>query len=397
MTAQTRWRARGEAAGARQAWAIRANLARFRRVLAWRGWTWTALLDRALRQQRRLPHLVRAEILGMADGASVPAEALLAYNLFAEWADPEGCTVALAMPDATRGGELIFLKNSDKMGAAEAPPDRWHLHKEINVVRIVEGDPEAGTRKVIGVAAAGSTIFKMGLNDAGVCGGASLGRIIKGTEQTAAYWGAAGRGELLRDGLRTAATAEEAAAMCLPALVRTPVASPGNIQFADPTRAVNLECSFTEAAVEWITSGIMVRTNRFELMRQLNRPDDTSSAARHARATDILQRARGAIDAETMRALSMDHANGPSPESICRHSADWREETSLSAAIMRVSPQDGIAEIAIALGKPCWAWPSREGSLRLTTAATEADVPPAFLTGEAWKQHYAERAREVTV
>jgi hypothetical protein len=184
--------------------------------------------------------------------------------------------------------------------------------------------------------------------------------------------------------------------MCLPALLRTPVASPGNIQFADPARAVNLECSFGELAAEWVTLGVMVRTNRFELMRHLNRADDTSSPARHGRATALLQQALGSIDAATMMALSSDHANGPSPESICRHSDDWQEETSLSAAVMRVSPTGAHRpEISVALGKPCRAWPGGEGEgwIRLTPETTAADLPAAFLSGESWKRFYSETPR----
>ena len=397
MAGLARWVEWGEAAGDLQAAAIRANLAWFRARLAHKGRPLTKVLDHAVRQASRLSAASRAEIRGMAAAARLPLEELLAFNLFAEWIEPEGCTVALAMPDVTASGDLLFFKNSDKMGAAEGPPDLWHRHKEINVVRIVERDAAAGTRKVIGIAAAGSTIFKMGMNDAGLAGGASLGRIVTSTEQTAAYWGAAGRGELLRDGLLTVATAEDAAAFCLPSLVRTPVSSPGNIQFADPVRAINLECSFTEAAVTTAASGCLVRTNRFELMRQLNRADDTSSPARFARAEALLQEHRGRIDVETMIRISTDHANGPSTSSICRHSEDWREETSLSSAIMRISPSGAHPpEISLALGKPCRAWVSAEGEgwVTLTPSMTAADLPPGFLSGAAWKQYYSEIAQD---
>jgi hypothetical protein len=400
MVAYARWWARGEAAGELQAAAIRANLERFRQVLVLRGRVWTAALDHAARESPHLPGWARAELRGMAATSGVPVEELVAFNLLGEAVEPEGCSVALAMPDATRHRELVFFKNSDKMGSADNAPDRWHLHKEINVVRVVDRDEALGIRRVIGVAAAGSTIFKMGLNDAGLAGGASLGRIVKASEQTAAYWGAAGRGELLRDGLLRAGSAEEAASMALPILLRSPVASPGNIQFADPSRAVNLECSFGEIAAEWIAAGTMVRTNRFELMRQLNRTDDVSSPARFTRAADLLNQALGAIDADTMVSLSMDHANGPGPQSLCRHSDDWREETSLSSAVMRVSPTGAYPpEIAIALGKPCRAWAAAEGDawIRLTLDMTESDVPQAFLSGEAWKRFYSETPGGVPV
>jgi isopenicillin-N N-acyltransferase like protein len=373
--------------------AIVYNVNRFRAVASRRGVSFSTLQNAAVGSYRRVPEAARWQMRGLADGAQVPFEDLLAYNLFVEIVEPDACSVVMVLPDVTADGSMLFMKNSDKQGSPMGAPDQWHLNKEINIVRIVEPDADLGTNRVIGVAAAGQTIFKMGLSDKGVAGGASLGRIKKSTGESQSYWLAAGRGELLRDGLLYGASAQAAAARALPQLLTNPVASPGNVQFCDPTLAVNLECSFDELAAEWLTEGFLVRTNCFNLMAGLNRGDDVSSPMRRDRGMAFLAEHQGRIDVESMKDVSMDHTNGPSLSSICRHGDNWQDETSLSSAIIQV-PRSGAGEavILIALGKPCHAWGSAEGEgwIRLHINSAEADIPKAFLTGETWKRYYSE-------
>ena len=66
-----------------------------------------------------------------------------------------------AMGDATASGNVLFLKNSDKIGSSSMMGENFYQNKEINVVLVIQ--PNDGPA-VIGVSAAGSTGFKMGVS-----------------------------------------------------------------------------------------------------------------------------------------------------------------------------------------------------------------------------------------
>ncbi len=349
-----------------------------------------ALLNAAIARRGGLGENTLAFIEGMSLGAGIPFEELLAFNLFGEVFDPEGCTVMVALGDATEDGRTIFFKQSDKRGEKEFVGEKFYQQKEINVIMVEQGDKN----KIIGVTAAGSRVIKMGLNEKGVALGSNLARIKKLKDEKTGYFAAGGRGEYMRQGLLRGNSAEEAAHVVLPQLLSNPVASPGNIEFADAKLAVALECSFTELAAEWCKTGIMARANRFEVMRHLNREDDNSSRLRYERAMRFLEEHRGKITVERMMEIAVDHENGPGPNSICRHSDDWEEETSQSSAIMKIDPKEPKkSEIYIALGKPCHAWSTKEGEgwIKLNMEATEADIPEKFLTGGTFKKYYLEK------
>jgi hypothetical protein len=90
-------------------------------------------------------------------------------------------------------------------------------------------------------------------------------------------------------------------------------------------------------------------------------------------------------------AASADHAHGPGESSICRHGADYHEETSLGAGVIEIDPQrPERSRIALALGKPCHAWRSAESHIDLTADAEPGDIPAAFLDGTAWRAAYSE-------
>jgi hypothetical protein len=199
------------------------------------------------------------------------------------------------------------------------------------------------------------------------------------------------RGALLREGLEKGKTATEAAQAILPSLVTDPMSTPGNIEFADANEAVIIEGSYSELAMEKVQNDVAARSNRFVLLSALARDDDLSSICRYVRCLQLLGQNRGKITMDMLKEFSMDHANGPGPNSICRHGTHFSEETSLSSAVMEIDPEDPAkSKIALALGKPCHSWKSDEAHVDLDMTKGEEDIPAGLRNGEIWKKYYTE-------
>ena len=97
------------------------------------------------------------------------------------------------------------------------------------------------------------------------------------------------------------------------------------------------------------------------------------------------------VTVEKMVEFSMDHANGPGPNSICRHGVHFSEETSLAAGVMEINPeQPEKSTISLALGKPCHAWRAAEAHITLEMTMGPEDIPEGLRSGEIWKRYYTE-------
>ena len=169
------------------------------------------------------------------------------------------------------------------------------------------------------------------------------------------------------------------------------MSTPGNIEFVDAGEAVIIEGSYHELATEIVRDEVAARSNCFVLLKALNRADDLSSICRYTRCMQLLNGHRGKITSEKMIEFSMDHANGPGPNSICRHGTHFSEETSLSASVMEINGKNPEqSRITIALGKPCHAWRAQEADIRLDMTMGVKDIPEGLLTGEIWKRFYTE-------
>jgi hypothetical protein len=375
--------------------AIRHNVDAFWRAVDRLGIGQTVVHEEASRQQDRLALETKAELAGKAETSGIPLRDLVAFSLFEETLQPDGCTTAIAAGDAAASGDTVFFKQSDKKGADEFEGEDYHEHQQINVVRIEDPDDR---NKVVGVTAAGSAAIKMGVNDAGVAIGSNISRTTTFDEEDtdSREWAAASRGEYMRQGLLHGDTAVEVAQHITPMLFSDPMSSPGNIDIADHERAIILEGEFTHLASEWVEDGVVGRTNKFQVLDALARHESEipSSYRRYERVMETLEKHDGSVTAEHVRDLSVDHTNGPGLESICRHQEnDHTDETSLSAAIFDIDGEDPRdTDIFFALGKPCHAWrtPEGDGWIHLTADATEDDVPDRFLTGAAWLEHYTE-------
>jgi hypothetical protein len=332
-----------------------------------------------------------AELEGIAEGAGLAVQHVVAAELLRPLIAPDECTVMMAVGTAAAAGHTVFMKNSDKIGADSLVGDRFHRFKEINVVVDLVGD--AG-RRIVGVVAAGSTGLKMGVSDTGVAAGSNIARTTELRERrvNVTQLRAQDRGQILRDGLEHA-TAEDAARWAAGAMIENPTDTPGNVEFAGPDVAFVVEGSYRSWNVVEVRDTVAARTNMFVEMGRLNDPEDRSSRARYERCLALLEQVAGEAGPEQFRAFSQDHANGPGLDSICRHSRDHRDETSLSAMVVQLDPDPARIRVDIALGKPCWAWNDPGGVVTLSMADPPDVIPEAFRSGEAWRRLYTEDPR----
>ncbi len=379
--------------GTQLARAVAANVEGFWRRLTDAGCDRADVRGRAVAEERRLTGARCEEIAGIAAGARLPYPDLLAYNLYRGWVYPEECTVMWALPDAAAGGRMLFMKNSDKIGREDMVGPNFHKNKEINIILALR--PQ-GKPAVIGVGQAGSTGLKMGINDRGVCAGTNIARTreLRQRKVTSTQERAVDRVQLSRDGLEfeTAMSAGQAIAA---RVAESPMATPGNLEFVDSRRAFVIEGSYDRLAVRVYTAGIGSRTNRFVVLHELNDPEDVSSYCRYVRTQQLLSARAGRLTLDDFAAFTRDHANGPGPNSICRHDPDFRSETTQSALVAEVdgaSPVDSV--VRIALGKPCHAWRHADGHLEISLRFRPEDIPEGFRTGEVWKRYWTEAPYE---
>jgi hypothetical protein len=232
----------------------------------------------------------------------------------------------------------------------------------------------------------------MGINDRGVATGTNIARTteLRQRKVSTSQERALDRVQLSRDGLEFD-TALDAGNHVVARLSGSPMATPGNLEFIDSTLAYIIEGSYDRLAVQFVRRGTGTRTNRFVLLEALNDPEDLSSYCRFVRATQLLQAKAGALAAEDFIGFSMDHANGPGPNSICRHGTHYREETTQSAQVAEIDAVDPAkSRVFLALGKPCWAWRDHGGNLTLTMEFRAEDIPEGFRSGEVWKRFWTE-------
>ncbi|MFQ5878634.1 MAG: C45 family autoproteolytic acyltransferase/hydrolase [Dehalococcoidia bacterium] len=369
--------------------AVRSNLESLWRTLHSLGIGPRDLLPKACSDEALLSAVRRREIQGIAWGSRLPYLELLAYNLYHDVAFPEECTVIMAVGSACAGGRTLFMKNSDQVGSEKMAGPHFHRNKEIYVVQVAQLD---GGNRIVGVSAAGSTGIKMGMNDKGVAAGSNIARTKELAKRRVdiAQIRASDRTQLLRDGLEQP-SARAAAQRIMAKLMEAPTSTPGNIEFADALEGWIIEGSYDRVAVEVLRNQVGCRANRFQIMETLNSPQDVSSICRYVRCQQLLAENADSLTFEKLIEFSQDHANGPGPNSICRHGDHFRDETSLGGAVIEINAeQPERSRIAIALGKPCHAWSDPDGWLILEAGTDESQVPQQFLDGSVWKRFYSE-------
>lgn len=183
------------------------------------------------------------ELEGVADGAQIHYERVLAYNLYRDLVNPDECTVSMAIGKASATGETVMAKNSDKVGGPSLVGPNFYKNKEVNVLLHFER-PDG--LKIIGVCAAGSTGLKMGMNNRGVAAGCNIARTQELDEKNMDLTKirALDRAYLLRIGLEQSNVLDATRAV-VSELMASPMATPGNIEFADSKEAYIIEGSST--------------------------------------------------------------------------------------------------------------------------------------------------------
>jgi hypothetical protein len=233
----------------------------------------------------------------------------------------------------------------------------------------------------------------MGMNDAGVVTASNIGRTVELKEKNMdlTTLRAIDRAQVMRDGMEFD-NAHDAADKTLSALIKSPMSTPGNVEFLDKDECYIIEGSYTQFAVEILRGDrVAARANHFKLIHDLNDPEDIAGHKRYARCMELLEGNSGNITREKMIEFSRDHANGPGPNSICRHGQAPEEETSLAAMVMEINPdQPKKSLVTIALGKPCHAWQNPDGQITLSMDCKSEDIPEPFLNGDIWKKLYSE-------
>lgn len=372
---------------------VRANVRSFYNILSDYGLYRETLIQQAVKDQYRLSDRRLEEIDGIAKGAGLEFPDVLAYNMYHGLAFPDECTVMIAMGSATKSGRTILAKNSDKIGRDDMVGPNFYKNKEINVVLAIR--PKEGNA-MIGVSSAGSTGFKMGMNDKGVMSGCNNAKTLefRARKETGGFDAAAMRAldrvQLERDGLEYNSALEAAQAIAAH-LANSPMSTPGNLQFADSKEAWFLEGSYDRLAMKVLKDGVDSRSNMFGILTDLNDPEDLSSINRYVRTQQLLKRNAGEIDVQKMIEFTMDHENGPGPNSICRHGTHYVEETSQSSAVMESNPeQPEKSTFSVCLGKPCHAWRKEGGHFTIDMTFEMSDIPESFLNGEAWKEFWTE-------
>ncbi|MBO4288643.1 MAG: hypothetical protein J5865_00905, partial [Lachnospiraceae bacterium] len=285
---------------------------------------------------------------------------------------------------AGKNGWTVFGKNSDKTGNAAFDSELYYKNRQISVVNWYD-NPDGS--HIIGVAAAGSTGLKMGLNSHGVAVGTNYGETVLAQKKAldVDQKMAGDRAQIAREAL-TEKTALAAAQKAVAYVMEHPMASSGLLEFADPYEVIVVESAYDYVALRRIRDEVDSRANFFNILPQLNRPGNISSFCRYHRSQKLLKAAEGGVTAQDLIRISMDHANGPGGNSICRHSHSMKSAT-LAAAVMELNgdhPEQSL--IHIALGTPCTAWTSEEGHLTLSMSDPAEAIPEGFRNGEVFRE-----------
>jgi isopenicillin-N N-acyltransferase-like protein len=299
----------GRAAGDRIDLSLRTYRLAFERVgLGW---------DRTRALARRFMPMIEAfdagmlrEIEGVAEGAGVPAEDIVALNARSEMLyafqqleatePPDGCTGVVVMPSAARDGKLIHAQNWD-----------WRVESlELGVVLRIQ--PAKGPA-MLTFAEAG-TLARAGLNSAGI---AVTGNFIKadgdGQQQGVPL-------ALIRRGILQS----ELYANALGVVCRTARSISNNMILTHAEgEAVSLETCPAQVFWQQPEAGILVHANHFKTPAALARVVDRSlettpdSLYRDRRVTEALH-AKPAGDLTEQDVLDALQDRFGAPRAVCR-------------------------------------------------------------------------------
>jgi isopenicillin-N N-acyltransferase-like protein len=306
-----RGRQYGRLAGER----VHVCIANYRRIFEEKGVTWQQALDLAGHFMPRIEaysQALAAEIRGIAEGAQVPVEAVVAINSRTELMygrhnhrpgedepDDEGCTGAIVLPGASADGHLIHGQNWD-----------WR-DEAANCGIVLKSQPEEGPAILCFVEA--GMLARAGLNSAGV---AVTGNFLESSR------------DARREGIplplvRRQVLASSSLGAAIQAVYQAPRMFSNNLMISQADgEAIDLETTPDE--VFWISpeDDLLVHANHFISQAARAKVVDTSirtngdSLYRDRRVRRALMEARPEITADVLKRAFQDRYG--SPRAVCR-------------------------------------------------------------------------------
>jgi isopenicillin-N N-acyltransferase-like protein len=283
------------------------------------------------------------EIEGVAEGAGVPVEDVLAINartelMFGIAAAKKvigECTTYFVGPEATGDGHVVMGQNWD-----------WRQRCEDTTIlaEVHQGDG----KPAFVMLAEGGLVGKLGFNSAGIGLAANLlvSTLDKGERLVPFH--------IVLRGILNAATVDEAVG----AIVRSQRAASANylIGSADG-RGINVETGPGGVENVWLThpdKGLLGHANTFTCpipFGDVGLEKIPDSPGRTSRMGQILHGAHGTITRDSMAELLKDHVGHP--HSICRHASedDHPIEQAESVASWVIDLNDLTAQVSF--GPPC--------------------------------------------
>ena len=280
-----------------------------------------------------------AEMRGIASGAGVAFEDVILLNCRTEILqlakrgtptedDPDGCTGAILLPEATADGALLHGQNWDwKSECAETGV----------VLRIRRDD---GPDILTFVEAGG--LARAGLNAAGIAVTANYLESDRDYRQ----WG------VPLSLLRRKALEQSQVALAIRTFYATPKSASNNIMVSHASGfAIDIECAPDESFLIEPQDGILVHANHWRSPAALAKLKDTGIAStpdsiyRDRRVLDALRAKRGRLTMDDLRAAFFD--GWQSPWSVCRPPRmNMGGNLSATVAMILMRPADGHMEIA---------------------------------------------------
>ena len=241
-----------------------------------------------------------AELQGMAEGSGVPFETLFALNAGAELMQSVGryeCTVVGIAAAGTRDGHVLLAHNEDATAG-------WG-----DLTYVIKAEPDDAPAFVAFTYA--GLLLHQGVNAAGL---GSVGNALYARDA--------------RPGIPKLLLYRRALAACTIEGAIRAVTDPrraygNNHLFATADGDLyDVEVSGSRWAMRRGGNRFLAHANHFTLpeMTALDRDEDLlNSRLRQMRVETLVERAWGAIDACSLRAIMADHANYP--RSVCKHHA----------------------------------------------------------------------------
>ncbi len=280
-----------------------------------------------------------AEMRGIARGADVAFEDVMLLNCRTEILqlarrgmpaedDPDGCTGAILLPEATADGTLLHGQNWDwKSECAETGV----------VLRIRRDD---GPDILTFVEAGG--LARAGLNAAGIAVTANYLESDRDYRQEGVPLAL----------LRRKALEQAQLALAIRTFYATPKSASNNIMVSHASGfAIDIECAPDESFLLEPQDGILVHANHWRSPVALAKLKDTGiantpdSVYRDRRVLDALRPKRGWLTLDDLRAAFLD--DWQSPWSVCRPPRmNMGGNLSATVAMILMRPADGHMEIA---------------------------------------------------